>query len=180
MTIKHPNPFQLKQLKEINEPEKTLIKGCQLLEELEFKYWLSSGTLLGFYREGDFIPTDTDIDVGVHLTYNAEIAEKVKAKFADFTLIRTIDHDNKPMQLAYLDNNGAIFDIYFYYEEGDKLVNHNEEGVMEKPLNIFELAPYETKYGTFPAPKDIEAYLVMRYGDWQTPSNKKGLYTNDF
>jgi hypothetical protein len=48
--------------------------------------------------------------------------------------------------------------------------------------NRFEnLEQRRTKYGTYPFPSPIKEYLKIRYGkDWRTPSNKKGLYGNDF
>lgn len=147
-------------------------KAGKVLQEVIPKlprYWVSAGTALGLYRDKDFITGDTDIDV--------EMLEDVEL---DYPLIRTVTHEGKIQQRAYLIND-TIFDIYFYQKEGDEYVNYNEQGVMRFPCYYFDtLEIIETKYGTLPFPSPVEDYLKYRYGDWQTPSNKKGLYGNDF
>ncbi len=51
----------------------------QVLDELDIKFWLASGALLGAIREGRFLPWDPDIDVGtsdVHLPKMKMICER--------------------------------------------------------------------------------------------------------
>ena len=38
-------------------------------------YWLEFGTLLGYYREHDFIAHDDDLDFGAYLTDAAKVAD---------------------------------------------------------------------------------------------------------
>ena len=45
--------------------DKIMAKFCTLLEELDVKYRITDGTILGLYREGKFISHDNDIDVDV-------------------------------------------------------------------------------------------------------------------
>ena len=45
----------------------TLKEVKQLLDSHGVFFWLVSGTLLGFIREGDFIEHDTDIDIAISL-----------------------------------------------------------------------------------------------------------------
>jgi hypothetical protein len=42
----------------------------------------------------------------------------------EYELIRTVDTD-VPIQRAYM-KDGIIVDFFFYYPDGDKLVNRNE------------------------------------------------------
>ena len=37
----------------------------EVLDKAEITFWVDWGTLLGFYREGDFIEFDPDIDIGI-------------------------------------------------------------------------------------------------------------------
>lgn len=142
-----------------------------------FDYWVSAGTVLGFYRDKDFIKGDTDIDVEM-LNDGISKQDIIKA-MKGFELIREIEHEGKPQQLAFIKNE-VIFDIYFYKVVGDNIVNENEHGTMKVPYKfVKDLKQIKTKYGSFPAPSPIEEYLEYRYGkDWKTPSNKKGIYLN--
>ena len=38
---------------------------CEFLEKYDIKYWISAGTLLGIYRDNDFLKDDTDIDIEI-------------------------------------------------------------------------------------------------------------------
>jgi len=147
------------------------------IERMPCPYWVSAGTALGLYRDKDFIKGDTDLDIEC-LGYDGIDDDILEA--LDFTLIRTVDHEGKIMQMAFLEDD-TIFDIYFYYEEDGVYRNHNEQGIMDFPKHYFDnLEMIQTKYGELPFPSPIEDYLKYRYGDWQTPSNKKGLYGQDF
>ena len=45
------------------DPSTTLNTGCDILNELGVKYWVSQGTLLGFHRDKNFITGDSDLDI---------------------------------------------------------------------------------------------------------------------
>ena len=176
MKVLHYKPFVIRQLKTFEHPEEVLFDGLDRLKR--HHVWVSSGTMLGLYRDKDFIPNDTDIDVGI---WGGPTREEILKDMEGYRLIREVEHEEKPMQLAF-EKDDLIFDIYFYYEEGKTLKNTNEMGEMVKPKYLFEtLGELETKYGTIPTPNPLEEYLNIRYGkDWKIPSNKKGLYTKDF
>lgn len=138
-----------------------LLEGCSLLDS----YWLASGTMLGLYREGDFIKDDTDIDVDT-----LELVNLDKFYKAGFKLFRTFEK----YQTALIKND-IIFDIWRWFPEGDILYCYSDFGRMEQPKSLFEkLGKFNFKGNQFNVPKDIKSYLVMRYGDWETP--KKGAW----
>jgi phosphorylcholine metabolism protein LicD len=138
-------------------------------------YWLSAGTALGLYRDGDFIPSDTDIDIEMWVDDEYKLPERFS---------RYVVQDSKGMkgQRAYIDTrNNVIFDIYFYEKKGDMAVSplHSR---LKFPAKWFEnKKKLPTKYGELYFPNPIEEYLEHRYGKlWQTPANKKGLYNGQF
>ena len=49
--------------------------GVGVLQELGEPFWLDFGTLLGYYRGGDIIPHDIDIDVGMMESSYEKICE---------------------------------------------------------------------------------------------------------
>ncbi len=151
-----------------------MLKEAHLIEE---KYWLGGGTVLGLYRQNDFIPGDTDIDIEVEGFDGVE--GYLLGLYGHMELIRTVHFKKKPMQIAFM-HKETIFDIYVLWKEGESMVNHNDMGTMQTPYKFYkELANLQTKYGDYPIPWPIEDYLVVRYGkDWATPAGHKGLYTH--
>jgi hypothetical protein len=51
----------------IRHGAEALIHFAQCMQEAGLDYWLEFGTLLGAYRDGDFVPNETDLDVGAYL-----------------------------------------------------------------------------------------------------------------
>jgi hypothetical protein len=169
--IKTHNPFKIKPLNG-NAP-----RVLKMARRLNTKYWIAAGTLLGLYRDGDFIRGDTDIDIEVE-GCGGVYSDTINT-FSDMTLIRTVHKNNKPMQIAFV-HLDCIFDVYVFWHEGDFMVNHNDCGKMQVPARFYkDLAILRTKYGDFPCPDPLDDYLAVRYGEnWETPANHKGLYTH--
>lgn len=147
----------------------------QGLEQLKDKHcWISSGTLLGLYRDKQLIPHDTDIDVNV--------LDSSEIKLEGFDLIRTIRFDGKPMQTAFI-KDGIIFDIYYFYSgiKDGLAMNYNDCGVIEKPLEfITTLGTLEHNGINYPTPSNLDAFLEWRYGtDWRIPKKSKQEWSID-
>ena len=163
----------------------TLIAGVKVLEQSGIKWWLSAGTILGLYRDGDFIPHDTDIDIGVEGDHynNQEKINKLMVAFQKngFRLIRTMFYGDYTMQLAFIDKRNIIFDLYFFYPIFNEMINYNNGGILTKPSKLFSsLGKMEFKGYEYNCPNDIDEYLAFRYGeDWKVPKIKKGDWRKD-
>lgn len=160
--------------------DKVFIDGCEVAERLGLTWWVSAGTALGLYRDGGFVPGDTDLDIAC-LGYEG-IENDLRAAYAEagFKVYGVFDVDGKQMQLA-LDRDGVIFDIYFHWP-------YNEDSYYSQGCNgktIMPRAMYDkraflvTPFGELPFPGDIEGYLEARYGDdWRIPQDgKKPTFT---
>jgi len=149
---------------------------CELLESLAIKYRLTDGTILGLYRQGSFIPHDTDIDVDVLDFYNIEKLH-TSMKKQSMKLGRKAIYKKKVQQLVYYSNDNVIFDIVFWYsEEGDMICNYSERGYKRvQNRKYFEnLSTIGFNGKKYPMPCHIEEWLEMRYGkDWRTPKSFK-------
>lgn len=166
MEVKNLRPFIIEPL----DKDKVGDVLKDAIRKLNAPYWVSAGTALGLYRDGDFVPGDTDIDIAL-VGYDG-----IEKDMPLFELIRTVYHEGKPQQLAYMDG-GIIFDVYIHWSEGDDYVNYNERGKQRMPKWMYDEQTFiETKYGKLPFPKDPEKYFEIRYGDWKTPQNKKANY----
>lgn len=179
LVVKHHAKFKIEPIGGKNA-QLTQSIGCDQLKG--YKFWITSGNLLGIYRDNKLIDHDTDIDVCMLFSdqeqdLNDKIADIVsKLSRIGFALIRTVVWEDKPMQIAFIDMvNDVIFDIYFFYEKGDTAYNYNTEGYIHKPMKfLMELGCINFEGELFPCPNHLEDYLVWRFGEnWKTPTGKK-------
>lgn len=77
-------------------------------------YWLEFGTLLGAYRDGDFIPNDLDIDVGAYL----EDAHSIYLTLAQhgFRLVRDFHVVGENGLEQTYEYHGATIDVMYFYK----------------------------------------------------------------
>lgn len=180
---KHHHQFSIEPILDKNALL-TQVRGCINLAQLDLNHWISSGNLLGLYRDNHFIRHDTDIDVNVSLQWDTENThQKIVEILTNFStdgfyLVRSCLYKNHPMQLAYIDSEtGVLFDMYFFYTglEKDHALNITSSGLIRKPLKFIENLDF-LDYGgyRFPIPAHIEEFLVWRFGkNWMEPSGKK-------
>lgn len=156
----------------------TMLKGCKVLEDLGIKYSLGRGTVLGFHRDKTFLPSDTDIDIDIFEDNNI------------FQIIKTLPFDpflvsyNKGhyQQFALIDKEtNVVFDIWFYYEKRDKLINRNHWGHFWLPLQMINnLTSIRIEGHSYPIP-DPESYCTFWYGkNWRTPAKYHEDWTIDY
>lgn len=147
-----------------------LVHGGELLEAAGIDYWLSAGTMMGVYRDGAPIKEDTDLDVGV-----TETTEKaIQAALKGYELVQIAEHDGEIQQLAFMYED-VIFDVYFYFRNGEYFENWNNHGLMKKPVDLIDERE-EIKFmgHTFTTPKTPD-YLEWRYGEtWNVPNRTGG------
>lgn len=158
--------------------------GIEVLQEgLKAMYreqaWVSSGTLLGLYRDKQLIPFDTDVDVNVLRHKNDTSVVQLPPRFE---LVRTMDNDGIPMQTAYI-KDGVLFDIYYFYSgiEDDVAINYNDHGIIKKPLKFVDpLSTYRLNGFTYPVPSRLHEFLTWRFGEhWKVPKLRKDSWEQD-
>lgn len=150
---------------------RVLREGVEAIEKTGIRYWLSSGTLLGIYRDGGLMREDTDVDIGI-IGADPGIVEEIMEK-AGFELIRSLNYQGFAQQRAFIKDD-VIFDIYFNYLQNGFYVNFNEHGWIRKPAEILSwlcMIDFEGKKYECP---DSERYLTWRYDDWEIPKRNPG------
>lgn len=176
--IKNFGEIEFNTIENIEHPEKYLLNVSRILNKHDVKWFLSFGTALGFYREKDFIRKDTDIDINVIEEDQGKIEAIIEDLEKEYPFIRSVSADGKQMQAAFQDfSNNFIVDICFFYRNESGYYSYCEGGMwQDKKEYVGSTQLFKTKYGYFPMPEKIEAYLEDRYGDWQTP--KYGAITS--
>lgn len=140
-------------------------------------YWLEFGTLLGYYREHDFIKHDCDLDFGVYLG-DAERVRKALEK-AGFKRILQFRASDGGLEECYKLNHTTL-DVFYFRSEGNKLYcntfspcHHTLKDKFSRKKPCFVKKIYIPNNGftsmsykgcTVNVPMDIKAHLEMHYG----------------
>lgn len=154
---------------------KTMALCCDVLEKLGMIYRITDGTILGLYRNGNFIPHDNDIDVDVLDFANNGLLHK-KMLAIGMKLGRKVVYKKKIQQLVYYNDAEIVFDIVFWHSRGDLIYNYSEKGYerVQKKKYFENLLQIEYKGKKYFMPSHIEEWLEMRFGkDWKIPKTYK-------
>lgn len=97
----------------LNEAEQLFRVLVLVLNEGNVNYWLDYGTLLGCYREGDFIKHDNDLDIGALMTDAPKIKELLMNN--GFKLVHKFNSTDGGMEECYRYNHTCV-DVFYYRE----------------------------------------------------------------
>lgn len=153
-----------------------LIRLKEVLDSNGIFFWLEFGTLLGAYREHDFIKHDLDLDIGVFFD-NPQLVRKVLEK-GGFKLIkeyRVGDEGLLGFEETYSYKDVTI-DIFYFHKVRDVMYCNTFSPFEDeyKDMTIFQVkqitVPYtgfsilEFKGMNFNVPYDIPKHLTAHYG----------------
>lgn len=158
-----------------------LVDVHHVFSQFKIKHWLSHGTMLGVYRNGDFISYDDDADVGADSSFReigilaeAELRRKgfYVPEFGDPK--KPINpRNNMPYSDTVAIRNGEKVEIWWFTKIGNKYVY---DIYRQPPELIHDSKYYDTldlinfRERLFPCPSNTEEWIKMMYGqDWKTP-----------
>lgn len=96
-------------------------------KKLNLCIWIDWGTLLGYLREGKILEHDYDLDFGTWRMDNVKHDIFVQElNSAGFELVRFFLNDRIILTETY-EKNGVLFDIEYYWKEGEKAYTCNFE-----------------------------------------------------
>lgn len=174
MKVKHEEKVRRK-LYHLNANE-LLIQLKHTLDSNQIFFWLEFGTLLGAYREKDFIKHDLDLDIGVFYESSNQLRNSLIKE--GFKLIREfkVGNDGKlGLEETYL-YKGVTVDV-FYFHKSDNIIYCNSFSNFEDEYDDMSLCqvkqitvPFtgfsilEFKGMNFNVPYDIPKHLSAHYG----------------
>lgn len=155
---------------------RNLLDARSVLNSLGIEFWLTDGTLLGYFREGDIIEHDRDVDLGLMIEcYSDEIIPAFRRK--GFTVKYVLGEKKMGLELSF-ERDGINVDLFFFYREGDRLWHGTWQGIDKgRKRNLikyyydpFELREIEFMGAVFKVPANTLEYVEAKYGkDWRTP-----------
>jgi len=160
---------------------KFLLEVKSVLDKAEIPFWIDFGTLLGFYRQGDFLETDPDIDLGIKRKYQDKVIEIAPELSKIGKVITRVDIGNGRYLAGYkIYRDDLWIDIAFFWEcEGKYIlpISQWEKVMVFKKEYYDNLTDLEIKGVKFKMPEKIEEYLILHYGeDWRRPFKKGEEY----
>ena len=181
-----------------------LQKYSEALNDAGIVFWLEFGTLLGYYRDGDFIAHDCDIDTGTYIE-NADRVYKALTKVG-FQLVREYHvEDDAGLEQCYQYLHTTI-DVFYFRKDGNCLYCNSFFPVLNMTKRKYrnKKCPFQVKRIDVPdtgyeravfkgcsvyIPKDCERYLITHYGssyrtpnpnyDWKKDSTNITLFPYD-
>lgn len=149
----------------------------------KYDIWLDFGTLLGYYRERDFINHDLDMDFGIiipnyadFLVVEKELLDKgfqrTKEFYFDKNLVE-LSYNYKGLNVDFIlykkDSNKISSDTIFYMTNA--LGNPTRYEVYHYELPFFNLQECNFKNIVVKIPSNVEEYLSNLYGeDFRVPN----------
>lgn len=170
-----------------------LFKG--VMEGLDLPFFLMEGTLLGVYRNGDFIEGDEDdIDLGMRSRYFTmsnvnDMTEALEA--VGFELTKRFVHPDlgtlEGVSYKRGENHIDVFPIHtksdaaFMLAKGRGRPGFPPVIAFVYPLECFESFDTIEFLGVkFNIPHDVEVFLAARYGEnWRTPLSRAEYDSHD-
>ena len=152
---------------------KSMKKLDMILQKDNITYWITSGTLLGAYRENRFIKSDLDIDLAIHSNDLHKLIEFTKVHNITIRGVTKINGEISELSFFY---GGIKYDIFLAYKSGDNeyiSVCWDKQNSGGKRLNVARMFfPKVTETQRIKlngihvsAPKDIDKYLKINYGE---------------
>lgn len=149
----------------------------------KYDLWLDFGTLLGFYRENDFINHDLDMDFGIIINDYDDFLEKEKYLIKKgFSRTKEFYYKNRLVELSY-SYKGLNVDFIVYRRKADVIESDTiffMTNALGKPtryevynyrLPFLELEGHNFKAVEIKVPNNTREYLSKLYGeDFEVPN----------
>tara|TARA_B100000686_G_scaffold354478_1_gene464987 strand:- start:6659 stop:8824 length:2166 start_codon:yes stop_codon:yes gene_type:complete len=123
------NFMDYKSLEKQNKFAKSLLDFKEYMDGLKIPFFLMCGTLLGAYREGQFMSWDGDIDTGINADkYDNKIIKGNK----NIKFYKKHGDVKKGAEIRMKHKNGTIIDIMLVYKDNDEIWYPSFTGLCDK------------------------------------------------
>ncbi|XP_043783158.1 fukutin isoform X2 [Cervus elaphus] len=141
--------------------------AAKTLKKLGVRFWLSSGTCLGWYRQCSIIPYSKDVDLGIFIQdYKSDIISAFQD--AGLPLKHKFGKVEDSLELSFQGKDDVKLDIFFFYEETDHMWNGGTQAKTGKKFKYlfpkFTLCWTEFVDTKFRVPCETVEYIEANYG----------------
>lgn len=152
-----------------------LLLSCKkVMDQHNIPFLLVFGTLLGAYRDNDFIGHDEDVDIALFEKDLPKISALINDGYFKAYGINLIRRDGDI--LISLQYKNDYIDLYFFKDSGAQYRcggHYIERSQIDKPNTTINFLG-----ANFKTVNNVEVYLAEKYGnDWRTPIRGKNATT---
>lgn len=159
----------------VADAREALIAARQRLLDAGIPFFLCAGTLLGIIRDGDLLPFDKDMDLGVPAEVEREKVIAALTGDGQFVLnhreTASAENWNWNFSFTYVATH-VVMDIFFYHPDETHFLcgfNAKPHPINSRPRQ-FDITQLEWQGIQWPIPSPPEQYLVDVYGEeWRVP-----------
>ena len=171
---------------ELEVRKNEFLKICKILDELNVRYFLSTGILLGAVRDNSLIKWDWDIEISVFAEEFIDQIDNVASLLRDsgFNInnVRKVRDDSKIDFFGSLPSEVTGYTIFSWnYSKIRDVYWRREFSIPSKFLNSFSSIEFLGR--KFNCPNNPKEYLKHAYGNWETPirtSDKNEYNSKEF
>ncbi|XP_028413017.1 fukutin-like [Dendronephthya gigantea] len=144
-----------------------------ILDDLRVRFWLSSGTCLGWFRQCSVISHGKDMDIGMWITdYNKQLIDEFQNN--GLYLEHLFGRVNDSFQMSFKTVDDIKLDIFFFYEEETYMWNGGTQAKTGKKFKYifpnFSLCWTEFLGMKVRVPCQTLSYIEANYGkSWAEP-----------
>jgi hypothetical protein len=175
-TLDHPASFDKLEPKvpfNVSDAEETLILANEILQNKGLQPFLMAGTLLGCIRDGQLLPHDKDVDIGlIGWEHQFTVAQALIESGAFHIDLSEVSGENRFVLAANDIRNGTAIDFFFFHDMDDHYlqgINFDIGFLLNLQFSKFGLQKINFHNREFFAPDNIDLYLAENYDDWRTP-----------
>jgi tetratricopeptide (TPR) repeat protein len=152
-----------------------LFEARILLDDAGISFFLFAGTLLGIYRDGDLLPYDKDMDIGLTWETDRVAAHAALTAGGQFRL-ELRDAADEAQQGRYANyrhlRTGVSLDLFYVEPDGDHVLIGSDVlggSILSRPKS-FGLRPFRWQGLDWLIPDECERLLEEFYGtEWRIP-----------
>ncbi|MEM9585185.1 MAG: aminotransferase class V-fold PLP-dependent enzyme [Pseudomonadota bacterium] len=145
---------------------KALQQLTALFDGTGHRFFLVSGTLLGAIRDGTFISSDYDLDLGF---FDHELSiDDLRKLFIDNPNFAIDERSTTEFKLGLTHSSGLEVEFFLHEIEDDHFVLKTD--IHSWYYSKFDLKQSDFLGVTVNIPDDAERYLTENYGNWRTPT----------
>lgn len=160
----------------VQEASIALLALERVLSQNKVNFFLAYGTLLGIVRDGEILPYDKDMDIGIFGDVDKEEIFQIFLNDPSFRVVQSRKGNgslrtDRNIVLQHRASDITI-DIFYFREVGDTLISgfYHEAGPVLWVFPKFSLTNLSYKGVVFKVPNTPELFFEAMYGaDWRTP-----------
>jgi len=143
----------------------------RIFDSEKILFWVTDGTLLGFYRDGNFIKWDNEVDLDTLYDILKPNIYKLRIKFINKGFIVRCYDNGKKIKINLYRNGSKVSIRGLYDLKGYRRDKFFISGIYQYPKKFFQnFSKIEIDGYRYNAPNPIGKYILYVYGkNWDRP-----------